>query len=426
MPEPSKAPLPWPEQTDRDLILERFLGLGERLSVKSYYPQLKQRLAEIEEKSRALEATLEELSAAKMALTAMNEALEQKVTERTAALEEMIGQLKKTQDALIMSEKMATFGRISAGIANDLNSPLGAINSATNSARGYIDDLFDHLAILMSKSQRKSIQRIRELIPQAISLGTGEDHQSNRSERRKLAAALEAELGAESDWYAELAVELGLQERLPLILAELGKDETKDLLEVLADIMGIYQSNAILKKGAQIASDSVRSLRSLDEGFSQEHIPQYQNPVDLDESIREALSSIDASAHPGLVLKTPHACGQIVRSQYTALLRTWQALLENAMQAVAYSGTVSMTVAVDGQYIVVQVMDDGCGIPPEIQAKIWDPFFTTRPPGEGAGFGLMVAKRTVERSGGSIDFTSEAGNTVFRVKLLRYDHGVIT
>ena len=100
------------------------------------------------------------------------------------------------------------------------------------------------------------------------------------------------------------------------------------------------------------------------------------------------------------------------------LNQVWTNLIDNAIDAAGATGEVRVRTFREGDRLVVEVGDNGAGIPEEIQSRIFDPFFTTKDVGEGTGLGLDVARRIVnERCGGEIDVRSEPGNTVFQVRL---------
>src|ERR1700760_712260 len=100
------------------------------------------------------------------------------------------------------------------------------------------------------------------------------------------------------------------------------------------------------------------------------------------------------------------------------LNQVWTNLLANAIEALGESGTIEIVTSRDGACGRVDIVDDGTGIPQEIQSHVFDPFFTTKGVGEGTGLGLDTARRIVtERVGGSIEFDSKPGRTVFHVWL---------
>lgn len=99
------------------------------------------------------------------------------------------------------------------------------------------------------------------------------------------------------------------------------------------------------------------------------------------------------------------------------LNEVWTNLLDNAADAVAGGGSVRVRVFREGESVVVEVSDDGPGIPPEIKGRIFEPFFTTKDVGSGAGLGLDVARRIVVGRGGDVAVETGSWGTSFRVRL---------
>ena len=100
------------------------------------------------------------------------------------------------------------------------------------------------------------------------------------------------------------------------------------------------------------------------------------------------------------------------------LNQVWTNLLDNAIDALGEQGTITITTRADGDCAVVEIADDGPGIPQELAGRIFDPFFTTKDVGHGTGLGLATARRiVVERHDGSLTLDSKPGRTVFRVRL---------
>jgi signal transduction histidine kinase len=99
------------------------------------------------------------------------------------------------------------------------------------------------------------------------------------------------------------------------------------------------------------------------------------------------------------------------------LNQVWANLIDNALDAVAPSGHVTIQAHASGTTVVVRVVDDGHGIPADIASRVFDAFFTTKPIGQGTGLGLDVTRRIVRRHDGQIEFDSRRGHTEFRVIL---------
>jgi signal transduction histidine kinase len=106
------------------------------------------------------------------------------------------------------------------------------------------------------------------------------------------------------------------------------------------------------------------------------------------------------------------------------LNQVWTNLIDNALDAMAPGGTLTLSTAVEGEQVKVTVADDGSGIPADVLPKIFDPFFTTKAQGQGTGLGLDISYRiVVDDHGGRIDVASRPGRTEFFVWLPTHPKG---
>ena len=142
-------------------------------------------------------------------------------------------------------------------------------------------------------------------------------------------------------------------------------------------------------------------------------------PLDVEQGLRDTLMVLGHKARDkALSLKVDVAPGlPRVVAIGGELEQVWMNILDNALDAVDVGGNVSVTAQPEGRAVVVRIIDDGHGLPEEIQRRIFDPFFTTKAPGKGTGLGLDIARQHLERHGGSMDFESRPGRTEFRVTL---------
>jgi signal transduction histidine kinase len=176
---------------------------------------------------------------------------------------------------------------------------------------------------------------------------------------------------------------------------------------------------AIRRVASQIATatgrvhDLVRAVK----GFTfmdRESVPE---DVDIARGLSDTIAMLESKSRAKSVrvrietaddLPAVHAFG-------SELNQVWEKLIDNAIDAACV--TVSVTASRRGEFVIVSVMDDGPGVPEEYRARIFDPFFTTKPVGHGAGLGLDIARRFAHLNDGDLDFSSEPGHTVFRVRL---------
>lgn len=286
-------------------------------------------------------------------LAQVNVVLEQRVKERTAELSKALSELKASQLQLIQSEKMASLGQMVAGVAHEINTPLGYVKNN----------------VLMAKD---FTARISELI------GLSE----------AVLASLQAGEGSE----AELEQRLGELQQLAGALQQEGVSE--DLAVLFDDtIYGIEQISDMvvnLRNFSRLDEARVKDTQLNDCVESTLQIAR--NVLKNRVRVVKKLGSVPA------VSCSPSQINQVLLN-----------LINNAAQAVEDQGTVTITTSSDEQFVHVSVQDDGKGIPADVLPHIFDPFFTTKKVGEGTGLGLSIVYKIVQQHGGRIKVSSKPG-----------------
>jgi signal transduction histidine kinase len=167
------------------------------------------------------------------------------------------------------------------------------------------------------------------------------------------------------------------------------------------------------------ASTRIHNLVGAIKRFTYMDRAQVPEPVDVVESLNDSLAlllhkarkksiGVKVSSEPGL----PPA--QAIGGD---LNQIWTNLIDNAIDAVPESGQVVVSAARQLNFVVVRVEDNGGGIPDDIRERIFDPFVTTKPVGQGTGLGLDIARQLIRRNNGDIEVESRPGRTEFRVRL---------
>lgn len=257
------------------------------------------------------------------ALEAAQRELERQVTERTLTLENALADLLRTQAQLVQSEKLKAVGQLAAGVAHEINNPLGIILGFAQALAA--ERVLPDSMTLPIKSIEREVLRCRDLVRDLLAYS------------RQGRAAM----------------------------------ERFDLNEAVAGVLGIIEADARLK-----SIKIVREMGSLEPVWGEKNHLQ-QVVVNL------CGNAIDALPKGGAII-----------------VRTRRASSEGG------AGTI------------LEVQDDGIGIPEEIQGKIFDPFFTTKEVGKGTGLGLSLAYETMRRHGGMISLESEVGRgSTFAVHL---------
>jgi len=277
------------------------------------------------------------------------------LTETNRALEAHISERKQLEAQLVQSEKLASIGQLAAGVAHEINNPIGYIFSNFGTLEKYLDDLFSMLS------------------------------------------AYEA---AESGVAPELARDLkALRERVQL-----------DFLK--EDVPGLMQES---KEGIVRVRQIVQDLKD----FSRIDSGQEWQLADLHKGIDSTLNIVASEVrYKADVVKDYAELPQVecLPSQINQVVLN---LVVNAAHAIGPErGRITIRTGTNGDEVWFEVADTGCGIAPENLSRIFDPFFTTKPIGQGTGLGLALSYGVVRKHGGRIDVNSELGKgTRFRVVL---------
>jgi signal transduction histidine kinase len=291
-------------------------------------------------------------------------AMEMRIAQRNRVLRQALVDLKESQTQLVQSEKMASLGQMVAGVAHELNTPLGYVKNNVQLMEALTTPLF-----ALAESQ-------------AVLAACLEDPACDEN---RLADALERAAASR-------------EEASPDLLAG-------DLRQLFGDTLyGIGQI-------AELVS-GLKDFARLDRAMSEE--------VDLNECIRSALliarNNIKDKAEVIQML------GELPRitcapSQINQVLLN---LFTNAAQAMDEPGRIQVRSWADEAGVFISVQDSGRGMPPDVMRRIFDPFFTTKPVGEGTGLGLSISYKIIRDHGGSIRVASEPGRgTRFLISLPR-------
>ena len=316
-------------------------------------------------------------------------------------------------------ERLASLGTMAAGLAHELNNPAAAAGRAAELLAEAVDVVGSTLGrFVESGIERVDAAKLLALHREAIERAAGRtalDALDAADAEDALLERLEA-LGIPEPWrIAEPLAAAGVDESWLEQVATLAGPATDAALGWTAATLTAHSLAAELQEATQRMSSLVGAVKSyayMDRGDVVE--------VDLHEGLETTLIVL------GHQLK--HTAIQVVRDydrslpkltvRGSELNQVWTNLLENAIDALGDSGTITITTRVDGDCAAIDIADDGPGIPAEIRERVFDSFFTTKEIGSGTGLGLATAYRiVVDRHDGALTVESEPGRTVFHVRL---------
>ncbi|NEO87136.1 MAG: GHKL domain-containing protein [Spirulina sp. SIO3F2] len=337
--------------------------------------------------------------------------LEQTISKRSETLK----QLQATQADLIQSEKMAALGQLVAGVAHELNTPLGAIRSSVEYLQETLGITLNEFPQFFSQLTPQEQSQLRQVTTQAQSPTRILTSREKRKLRRKLTQELEAEgLETEAEELADTLVDLGFQGDLSLFLPLLHHPERDRHLEYVYQIAMVHQSAQTIATATERAAKVVFALRT----YARQDQSSEKVCVDLTEGMETILTLYHNQLKQGVEVSKDYDDNLPKLWCYVdELNQVWTNLIHNALQAMDYKGQLAIAIHEYNQVIHVQITDSGSGIAPEHRDRIFEPFFTTKPPGEGSGLGLDIVQRIVEKHGGEITANSEPGRTTFTVTL---------
>lgn len=314
-------------------------------------------------------------------------------------LAKTLRELRKAQALLVETEKMATLGQLSAGVAHELNNPIAAIQRAAD---------FVHQDLLQMVADLPDAAAYRDMLERSFAqspLSTREQ----RERRRHLAA----ELGEET--LAERLVAIGIPD--VATYRQLAGAWRGSPADHLARLERMHQLGGALRNIVRCADrigSLVKSLRSYARADENENVA-----VNLHEGLEDTLRLFTNRLHEVAVERD---FGDIppVPGHAGELNQVWTNLIANALDAMKNQGRLTIaTRALPDGHVTVSVIDNGPGIAPENLEKIFNLRFTTRQGRVefGLGLGLSISRNIVTRHGGSIAVDSHPGRTEFRVKL---------
>ncbi len=335
------------------------------------------------------------------------------VQEKNDNLKATLEQLETTQDQLVQSEKMAALGQLIAGIAHEINTPLGAIRSSVEN----IADFFDQNLHTLPSFYQNLSSECRQFFTDLLNASQQPKLILSSREKRKLKRSnirlLEAEGIHAADDVADTLSELNIHEELDVHIPIIKSPEGLQTLTMAYQFSTLLNSTQTIKTATDKAAKVVFALKS----YSHSNHTGQKRESNLVNEIETVLTLYQSQLKNGIEVIRNYEEIPPIFCFGDELNQVWTNLIHNALQAMDFKGTLTIDVVRKENLIQVGFGDSGKGIPPEVMPKIFHPFFTTKPPGEGSGLGLDIVKKIVDKHGGDIQVESSPGNTQFTVSI---------
>ncbi len=328
--------------------------------------------------------------------------------------EALVDNLTQTQEQLVHSEKMAALGQLIAGVAHEINTPLGAIKASIGNLIDSLERAISSLPVLIEKQTSEAMGLFIKILEYKFSQTEDLTTREKRMIRKELTVNLEKNGIKNPDNIADLLIYLNIHNRANELIPLLKMPEAPEILKSARNFMSIIKNSNTITLAADKAAKVVFALKK----YAHRDIIEDKIPTDIIDGLETVLTLYHNLLKQGIEVVRKYDELPLTGGYPDDLNQVWTNLIHNSIQAMDLKGTLTITARNEGEYVTVSIADTGCGIEPDIKDKVFEPFFTTKKQGEGSGLGLDIVKRIVEKHNGIITFTSELGQgTEFIIKL---------
>lgn len=377
--------------------------------------------------SSALQNAFETVNQQNATLKNYSENLETMVWERTQTLEaqkkdleqlndrlqQAMDELQQSQSQLIQAGQMAALGHLSAGLAHEINTPIGTVKAAADNIKHAMAMCMVRMAELVGVLDSEHLPLFFRWVEALATIPANMSTREERVRRQELILQMQKMNLPNQTLTASHLVKMGVGniEQIPEVLREPALFYT--VVETAFHMNSVIRNNQHIHFAVERVSSIVFALKN----FVHTDLEGEKLLTDLHEGLETVLLLHQHQLKHGIEVVREYSPLPPVYCYQDALNQVWANLFSNAIQAMKAQGVLRIVTRQQDNWLEVDIMDNGSGVDEAIQNKIFDPFFTTKSSGQGSGIGLDLCKKIIEKHQGEIVLLPGEGWTTFRVRI---------
>jgi PAS domain S-box-containing protein len=320
-------------------------------------------------------------------------------------LEALVDNLTQTQEQLVQSEKMAALGQLIAGIAHEINTPLGAIKASIGNLGDSLDNALTELPSLFRQQSQMDLNLFTLLFELARKKSPELSSREKRQIKHELISKLTEKSIEKPDVLADILIYLDIYEISEQLYKYFQQSDSTKVVRSVRNFISLLKNTNTINIAVEKATKVVFALKK----YAHRDSVGEKVATDIIDGIETVLTLYHNQLKQGIEVVRNYEKLPFVFCFQDEINQVWNNLIQNAIQSMKLEGTLTITTKHDNNIVSISFKDTGVGIEPDIKDKIFEPFFTTKKQGEGSGLGLDIVKKIIDKHKGTIEVESVLG-----------------